>query len=121
MEIDETYVDEKAKNKHGGKPGTSAHTPVIGAVSRKGRVVARVIANTDTETLDGFARAVVSTTALTISTDEHAGYRLLKPTYNHGIVRHAAKQYRAGDFHTNTIEGVWAQLKRQIIGVYHWV
>ena len=23
--------------------------------------------------------------------------------------------------HTNNIEGVWAQLKRQIIGVHHWV
>jgi hypothetical protein len=26
-----------------------------------------------------------------------------------------------GDVHTNSIESVWALLKRQIIGIHHWV
>lgn len=26
-----------------------------------------------------------------------------------------------GEAHTNTIESVWALLKRQIIGVHHWI
>ena len=26
-----------------------------------------------------------------------------------------------GDAHTNTIESVWALLKRQIVGTHHWV
>ncbi len=26
-----------------------------------------------------------------------------------------------GDAHTNSIEGVWALLKRQIYGIHHWV
>lgn len=26
-----------------------------------------------------------------------------------------------GDAHTNTIEGVWALLQRQIVGIHHWV
>jgi transposase-like protein len=125
VEIDETYVGGKAHNMHGGKsgkgPGVSGKTPVIGAVSRKGGVVARVVTRTNTETLDGFVHSVVSPEATSVSTDEHSGYRLLGRTFNQGMVRHGAGEYRSGDFHTNTIEGVWAQLKRQIIGVHHWV
>ena len=43
--------------------------------------------------------------------------------FNHLAVNHSAGEYvRMGGFvHTNTIESVWAQLKRQIIGVHHWV
>lgn len=125
VEIDETYVGGKASNRHKGDPkngpGTHGKTAVIGAVSRKGAVVARAIARTDTATLDGFAHEVVSSYAVSVSTDEHSGYRHLGRTYNHAVVRHSASQYRQGDFHTNSIEGVWAQLKRQIIGVHHWV
>ena len=123
MEVDETYVGGKAKNRHGGKsgkPGTSAYAPVIGAVSRKGHVVARVIKRTDTKTLDGFVHTFVSPSAASVSTDEHAGYRHLGRTFNHGVVRHAAGEYLSGGFHTNSIESVWAQLKRQIIGTHHF-
>src|ERR1700730_10563596 len=51
VEVDETFVGGKATNKHYGKgrggPGRgglgSGKTPVVGAISRKGNVVARVI------------------------------------------------------------------------------
>ncbi|MGC2051094.1 MAG: transposase, partial [Methylovirgula sp.] len=33
----------------------------------------------------------------------------------------ARGQYVVGDVHTQTIESVWAQLKRQIMGIHHWV
>ena len=124
VEIDETYVGGKAANRHKGKsdgPGTAGKTAVIGAVSREGGFVARVITHTDTPTLDGFAHQVVSQTAVMVSTDEHAGYRHLGRTFNHHVVRHSVGEYVKGDAHTNSIEGAWAMLKRQIIGIHHWV
>jgi len=37
------------------------------------------------------------------------------------MVNHAQGEYVRGEAHTQTIESVWALLKRQIIGVHHWV
>lgn len=124
VEIDETYIGGKAANRHKGDPkngpGTSGKVAVIGALERGGDVVATVIDRTDTATLDGFAHAVVDPAA-TISTDEHAGYRHLGRTFAHGVVRHSAGEFSRGGFHTNGIEGFWALLKRQIVGIHHFV
>jgi hypothetical protein len=83
--------------------------------------VALVVKNTDTATLDGFAHAVVSPAANSVSTNEHSGYRNIGRTFNHGVVRHSAGEYRNGVFHTNSIAGFWSLLKRQIIGIHHHV
>jgi hypothetical protein len=56
-----------------------------------------------------------------VSTDEHAGYRGFNSGYNNGVVRHGAKQYIDGKIHTNSIEGFWSLLKRQIMGILQWV
>lgn len=125
IEVDETYVGGKAHNRHKGdpknQPGTGGKTAVIGALERGGEVAARVIAKTDTATLDGFVHAYVSPTATLVSTDEHSGYRHLGRTYRHQVVRHSAGEYVNGDCHTNGIEGFWSLLKRQIIGIHHVV
>ena len=43
-----------SKRKRAALTGTKDKVAVIGAISRKGMVVTKVIENTDTETLDGF-------------------------------------------------------------------
>src|ERR1700680_1779370 len=85
VEVDETSIGGKAKNKHkgpggrGDMGGTGSHGKaiVIGAVKRKGNVIARVIDATDTATMDAFVEETVSHKVSLISTDEHKGYRYL--------------------------------------------
>ena len=39
--------------------------------------------------------------------------------FNHATINHSAKEYTRGDVTTNSIESVFAVLKRGLIGVYH--
>ena len=129
VEVDETFVGGKAKNKHKGKGGRgdnggtggTGKTIVVGAVQRKGNVVARVINNTDSITLGSFVREVVSHKVSLISTDEWMSYRRLGKEYPMGVVHHGRDEYVCGAIHTNTIEGFWSIVKRGIVGTFHKV
>jgi len=125
VEVDETYVGGKNKNRHKSKrtagTGSAGKAIVMGAVERKGSVVARVVQSTDTETMEAFVDSALSDKVTTLSTDEHAGYRRLAVKYPHGVVRHHRGEHVVGVIHTQTIDGYWSQLKRQIIGIHHWV
>ncbi|HUO06397.1 MAG TPA: IS1595 family transposase [Candidatus Binataceae bacterium] len=127
VEVDEMYIGGKAENMHLKKrkalalTGTKGKVAVIGAIARKGMVVAKVIENTDTATLDSFVRQTVSQNVRLLATDEHSGYRFLGKHMNHRVVRHSAGEYVVGTTHTNTIEGFWSLFKRGIVGSYHKV
>jgi hypothetical protein len=127
VEVDETYIGGKAHNMHArdrkalALTGTKGKVAVIGAIARKGSVVAKVVENTDTRTLDTFVHEAVSKKVSLLATDEHSGYRFLKRDLPHGVVRHSAGEYVVGAIHTNTIEGFWSLLKRGIVGSFHKV
>jgi hypothetical protein len=127
VEVDETFIGGKAYNKHGRRGGGgrggmgSGKTPVVGAVSRKGNVVARVIETVSADVLTTFVREAVSHKVSLLCTDEWTGYRRLKAEYPHGVIRHTAGEYVHGNIHTNTIESFWSIFKRGIVGTFHKV
>lgn len=127
VEVDETFVGGKAHNRHAdkrdGKPGPTASgkAVVVGAVERNGDVVARVVPDVSAQTLTGFVRETVSPNARLVVTDQWTGYRNLRKEYRHAVVNHSQDEWVRGNAHTQTIESVWALLKRQIIGIHHWV
>ncbi|HBR25444.1 MAG TPA: IS1595 family transposase [Rhizobiales bacterium] len=129
VEVDETFVGGLAKNRHwdkrGGGHGTggigSGKTPIVGAVSRKGNAVCRVIENVRAATLIGFVNEVVSHKVSLLCTDQWTGYRRLAKDYPLSVIDHARGEYVIGAVHTNTIEGFWSIFKRGVVGTFHKV
>ena len=125
VEVDETWVGGKDYNRHwdkksGGRGGRgSGKTAVIGAVSRKGNVVARVLGAMSKKAAQAFVRETVSNKVSLLATDESFVYQGLHGEYPHKSVHHESGRYVIGAVHTNTIEGFWSIFKRGIVGSFH--
>jgi len=124
VEVDETYIGGSNRNRHWNKKkrgtGTADKIPVVGAISRKGNFVCKMIENADTETLTKFVTKPVSSKVELVSTDEHSGYQYLQwYPYPHQVVTHSQGEYVQGEIHTQSIDSFWALLKRGIVGTYH--
>src|SRR5439155_11357630 len=115
----------KHKGNGRGGPGRgglgSGKIPVVGAISRKGNVVARVIDTVSAEVLTKFVMESVSNKVSLLVTDEWIGYHHVKKLYPHQVIKHTHGEYVVGAVHTNTIDGFWSILKRGVVGTYHKV
>ena len=126
VEIDETYVGGKNKNRHAHKKVKNSQgrsmkdkVAVIGMVERGGKLVARIVENVKADTLTKEVLKNVRKSA-NVYTDEWLGYKNLSVYYNHSIVKHSEKEFVNGSSYTNNIECFWGILKRGVLDIYHF-
>jgi transposase-like protein len=123
IEIDEAFFGGKDANKHAhkreGRRGSKGKTAVLGMRERGGRTRGMVIKDAALHTIQSEIHGAVEVGA-TIYTDESPAYNDLNGLFFRAdSVNHSAGEYAKGIVNTNSIESVWAVLKRGIIGVYH--
>ena len=125
VEVDEMYFGGRRKNMsnrqrkelRGTGRGSVGKTAVVGAKDRGTKqVAAKVVTETDKETLQGFV-VDTSNPDATVYTDDATAYAGLPR--NHATVKHSVSQYVDGMAHTNGIESFWSMLKRAHKGTFH--
>lgn len=133
IEVDEAFVGGKNKNRHKDKKVPKCQgrsfkdkTPVYGMYQRRGPLVAKVVPNTEADTLMPYTLKYVKERS-TIYTDGYE-YGAIKDKYythstNHGKNFYGYVYFLEDDeivqVNTNSIEGAWSHLKRMILGTYY--
>ncbi len=121
VEVDETYVGGKAKNRAFKEPAPKK--AVLSLVERDGRVASFHIANVTAETVRPLIVTNANRASILMSDESMVYPKIGREFDNHLSVNHSASEYaRLGGYvHINTAENFYSILKRGITGVYHSV
>jgi transposase-like protein len=119
VEVDETYVGGKARNRKNRIPPKEA---VVALVEREGKVRSFHVPAVSARTLRPILVSQISRKSY-LMTDESPVYRKVGNEFQgHGSVNHSIEEYVRGTFwHTNTVENYFSILKRGLTGVYQHV
>lgn len=126
VEIDETYIGGLEENKHESRKlhagrGGVGKAIVMGILERGGaegmsKVRAKVIDNTDGETLIGEVEKNV-VFGSTVDTDALPSYNRVAEKFIHEVINHSI-EYVRGTVTTNRVENFFSLLKRTLHGTY---
>ncbi len=129
VEVDETYIGGKYKNKHK-SVRRAAHESNASHVDNKTCVVALLERNNKVKThvhnkagvtLKDMVKQHVDSSAR-VFTDSLTAYKGLDKHFaDHQVVNHYEEEYVRGEVYTNSVEGFFSILKRGIYGIYHQV
>jgi transposase-like protein len=128
VEVDETFVGGKIRNMHRSHVrskyrglavgGQAQKAIVMGIRDRETRQVrARVIPNTNRETLQNEILDNVEKKSKVYTDQSQSYYKLAERDFIHDTINHL-QEYVRGQVHTNGIENFWSLLKRGLKGTY---
>lgn len=127
VEVDETYIGGKEKNKHASKRlragrGAVGKAPVVSLVERDGKVRSMHLPEVSSKTLRPVLKQHIKKQSY-LMTDDAKVYPPISGEFaGHGSVNHSNGEYVRGNFwHTNTVENYFSILKRGITGTFHHV
>lgn len=115
-QIDETFLGGKNRKRKKKTQGRSlAQVPVMGLLL-EGKVYTELMPNANGDVLKSVIYDLIRQSSTTVG-----GYSGSFHDFVHKVIKLNLGIYVGDGYRTNSIEGFWNQLKRDIIGIYHLV